>query len=125
MAGASALAAAAGVIVIALAYALHAALEPMIGPAWADCCVALAAAILIGLLGFALIMTVRRPKRPSPEPGGVAERALEFVKSRPVTSAAGAIAAGVLAVRNPGYLGAVVRAFVEGREPDPTPRRRR
>ena len=125
MAGATALAVAAGVIVIALAFALHAALTPLIGAAWADCCVALAAAILIGVLGTLLAMLGRRPKPPPVQSGGVAERALDFVKSRPVTSLAGAVAAGVLAVRTPGYLGAVVRAFVEGRDTTPSPRRRK
>jgi hypothetical protein len=37
-----------------------------------------------------------------------------------VTAIAAAVAAGLLAVRNPKYLGAMIRAFVEGRE---TPRR--
>jgi hypothetical protein len=32
------------------------------------------------------------------------------------------VAAGILAIRNPGYLGSVIRSFVEGEEP---PRRRR
>jgi hypothetical protein len=33
-----------------------------------------------------------------------------------------ALAAGFMAVRNPGYLGAAIRSFIEGREP---PRRGR
>ena len=123
LAGATALAVSAGVIVIALAFALHAALTPLIGAAWADCAVAGAAAILIGVLGALLAGLGRARKRPAPQTSGVAERAFEFVKSRPVTSLAGAVAAGVLAVRNPAYLGAVVRAFVEGRETQPRKRR--
>jgi hypothetical protein len=52
----------------------------------------------------------------------VVERLLDFIKQKPVTALGGAIAAGILAIRNPTYLGAVIRAFLEGREP---PRRGR
>ena len=58
-----------------------------------------------------------RPSRKPGEPENVVERIVDFIKRKPVTAhRRGAIAAGILAVRNPTYLGAVIRAFVEGRD---------
>ena len=122
LAGAVALAVSAGIVVFALAFALYALVEPYVGRAGAGGIVAAAAALLIGILGIVL---TRQGKPPKPKPGEsdtITERIFEFVKAKPVTSIAGAVAAGILAVRNPGYLGSLIRAFVEGRE---TPRRRR
>ena len=119
MASATALATAAGVVVVALAYTLYALVKPEVGPAGAAASVAGAAAILIGLLGFAIGLAARPPKRkkrPSNEPESVVERIADFVRDKPVTAIAGAIAAGLLAVRNPKYLGSVIRSFMEGRE---------
>jgi hypothetical protein len=124
LAGATALAVSAGIVVVALAFALYALAEPYVGRAGASGIVALAAAILIGLLGFVLAMAGRpKPRKPKPgEPDTITDRIFDFVRSKPVTSIAGAVAVGVLAVRNPGYLGSLIRAFVEGRD---TPRGRR
>ena len=120
LAGATALAVSAGIVVVALAFALYALAEPYVGRAGAAGIVALAAAILIGLLGFILAMSgrrrVRKPK-PGDPPETITDRIFDFVRAKPVTSIAGAVAAGILAVRNPGYLGSLIRAFVEGREP--------
>jgi hypothetical protein len=126
LAGAMALAVSAGVVVIALAFALYALAEPYVGRAGAAGIVAVAAALLIGVLGFLLTRLGRPRARPRPkagEPETITDRVADFVRSRPVTAIAGAIAAGILAVRNPGYLGSLVRAFVEGRE-HPRGRRR-
>jgi hypothetical protein len=127
LAGATALAVSAGIVVVALAFALYALAEPYVGRAGAAGVVALAAAILIGVIGFILTRQGRRPARPARKPGEpetITDRIADFVRSRPVTALAGAIAAGILAVRNPGYLGSLIRAFVEGRE-HPGARRRR
>ena len=124
LAGATALAVSAGIVVVALAFALYALAEPYVGRAGAAGIVALAAAILIGLLGFILAMSGRRrARKPKPgEPETITDRIFDFVRSKPVTAIAGAVAAGILAVRNPGYLGSLIRAFVEGRD---APRGRR
>jgi len=119
LAGATALAVSAGIVVVALAFALYALAEPYVGRAGAAGIVALAAAILIGVLGFVLAMAGRsRPRKAKPgePPETITDRIFDFVRSKPVTAIAGAVAAGILAVRNPGYLGSLVRAFVEGRE---------
>lgn len=126
LAGAVALAVSAGIVVIALAFALYALVEPYIGRAGAAASVAAAAAILIALLGFLLTRQGRKRPAADRKPGEgetITDRIVDFVRSRPVTAIAGAVAAGILAVRNPGYLGSLIRAFVEGRE-NPRGRRR-
>ncbi len=122
LAGATALAVSAGVFVIALAYGEFALVKPYVGSAGAAGIVAGSAALFIGLLGVSLAMAGRPPKPKPGEPQNVVERVTDFIKRKPVTAIGGAIAAGILAIRNPAYLGAVVRAFVEGRDP---PRRGR
>jgi hypothetical protein len=122
LAAATMLAVSAGVIVIALAYALFALVRPYVGPAGGAAIVAGAAALLIGLIGLTFALMARRPRRKASEPESVTDRIVDFVKSKPITAVGGAIAAGILAIRNPGYLGRAIRAFIEGRE---APRGRR
>jgi len=116
LAAATMLAVSAGVVVIALAFALFALARPYVGPAGGAAIVAGAAALLIGLIGLTFALLGRRPKRKANQPESVTERVVDFVKSKPITAVGGAIAAGILAIRNPGYLGSAIRAFIEGRE---------
>jgi hypothetical protein len=104
-AGATALAVSAGVFVIALAYGEFALAKPYVGSAGASGVVAGSAGLFIGILGLVLANAGKPPKPKPGEPQNV------------VDALGGAIAAGILAIRNPGYLGAVIRAFVEGRDP--------
>src|SRR5665213_1285019 len=92
LAAAAAFATSASICVVALAFALYALVEPYVGRAGGAAIVAGAAV------------------------GGVAERVLRFVREKPVVAISAALGAGFLAVRNPRYLGAAVRAFFEGRE---------
>jgi hypothetical protein len=113
------LAAAASVLVVALAFALYALVQPYLGAAGAAAAVAGAAAMLIGLLGMGIGL-MARAKRPKPKPNtaaGVAERIFEFVRDKPLMAVSAAVGAGIMAVRNPTYLGSAVRAFFEGRPP--------
>jgi hypothetical protein len=116
LAGATALAVSAGVFVVALAYALFALVKPYVGAAGAAAVVAGAAAVFIAIVGLVLANLGKPPKRKPGEPDSVVDAVIDFVRSKPVTAIAGAVAAGILAVRNPGYLGSLIRAFVEGRE---------
>jgi hypothetical protein len=116
LAGATALAVSAGVIVVALAYALFALVKPYVGAAGGGAVVAGAAALLIGVIGLALTMAARPRKRKPTEPQSVTQRITDFIKDKPVVAIVGAVAAGLMAVRNPRYLGSVIRSFVEGRE---------
>ena len=42
---------------------------------------------------------------------------MSFFREKPVVAISAALGAGFLAVRNPRYLGEVIRSFVENREP--------
>jgi len=112
---AATLAAAAGVIVVALAFALYALAEPRLGRAGAAATVALATAVLIGFAGLimALAGRGRRPRPGAPISGSVLERVLAFISQRPIVAASAAIGAGLMAVRNPKYLGEALRAFLD------------
>ena len=126
MAGATALSVSAGVIVVALAYGLFALVKPYVGAAGASGVVAAAAALLIGLIGLILANLARPPKPPKrkpDEPESVVDRIVDFVRNRPVTAVGAALVAGLLAVRNPSYLGLALRTFVEGRQPPKKPGR--
>ncbi|HUO11417.1 MAG TPA: hypothetical protein VMU37_01550 [Caulobacteraceae bacterium] len=117
LASATALATAAGVIVVALAYALYALVRPSLGPAGGAAVVAGAAALLIGLLGFVMGRAAKGPRRRrSREPDALVDRLVDFIRDKPITAIAAAVAAGLMTVRNPKYLGAAIRAFVEGRD---------
>ena len=122
LAGATMLAVSAGVFVIALAYGEYALAKPYVGAAGAAGVVAGSAALFIGVLGLVLANAGKPPKPKPGEPQNIVERLMDFIKRKPVTALGGAVAAGILAIRNPTYLGAVIRAFIEGREP---PRRGR
>jgi hypothetical protein len=116
LAGATALSVSAGVIVVALAYALFALVKPYVGPAGASAIVAGSAAVLIGLIGLVLSLMARPPKKKPGEPDSLVDKVVDFVTSKPVTSIGAAIAAGILLVRNPRYLGMALSSFFEGPE---------
>ncbi|MBS0409623.1 MAG: hypothetical protein JSR86_06890 [Proteobacteria bacterium] len=106
--------------VVALAFAEYALIEPYLGRAGAAACVAGTAALMIGLGAVVMLGAGSQPKKPAappPRSEALVDRAFEFVKEKPVVAIAAALAAGFLAVRNPGYLGAALRSFVEGQEP--------
>jgi hypothetical protein len=116
---AAAMAASASVLVVALAFALYALVQPSLGSAGAAGTVAGAAAVLIGLLALTIAL-MARTKRPKPKPGatgGMVERAFELLRDQPVMAIAAALGAGFLAIRNPNYLGSAIRSFLEGRPP--------
>jgi len=118
LAAATALAACAGVCVIALALALGAWVEPMVGAAGAAAIVAAAAALILALGALILALGARARRRRLSPPGssGLVERALALMRDKPVVAIVAAVGAGLLAIRNPRYLGAALRSFAEGRE---------
>ena len=66
-----------------------------------------------------LFRSAGRPKTPKVVPKGKDPfaRIVNLVREQPVSAIAAAIAVGVLAIRNPRYLGVAARSFLEGREP--------
>ena len=108
-AAAGAMLAAGGVFVVALAFTLSALMRGVVGPAGAAATVAGAAALLMliaGLIAAAKAGAFRKKR-------SLGEEVANFVREKPVTSAAAALAAGVFAVRNPKALMPLVFAFLE------------
>lgn len=89
--------------------ALYALMLGVLSPAGAAATVAGAAALLLVIVALALTIKLGTFKR---EPT-LGEKAAAFVREKPVTAAAAALAAGIFAVRNPKTLMAVVLAMLE------------
>lgn len=115
LAAAAILATSAAIFVAALAFALFALVRPSLGPAGAAAVVAGSAALLVLLMGVAVAMVPKgKPARINPKGKDPVERIVNFFKNTPITAIAAAVATGVLAIRNPKYLGQAVRSFLEG-----------
>ena len=110
-------AAAAGVIVVSIAFAIYAFAKDYVGAAGAAAITALTFAVVLGL-GMAVMgsrakggrksPTHKRLKHPETAPRTMLERALDTAKERPFVAAAGAVAAGLLALRNPALVATVI-----------------
>jgi hypothetical protein len=109
--GVALLATAAAVALVALAYALYAGLSPLVGPAWASAAVAGAAALVLLIGGLVFIRKPGGGKRPVQDEG-LAAKLIALGRERPLVAAAFAIAAGVIAVRSPGLLTALISAVI-------------
>lgn len=103
---------AAGVMVIALAFALYAWLEPRFGAPLAGCGVALAAFVPIAMAAIIMGRLARAKTRPV-KTGAVIDSLVDLVRDQPLEMIASAVAAGFMAVRNPGYVGEMLRGFME------------
>jgi hypothetical protein len=117
-AGAAAVAAAVAASVVAAGFALYALLEPRIGAPGAAAIVALILALVAAIAGL-ILTRAPRPKRGAAEPEpGLAERVIEIARTKPILAAAGAIAAGVIAWRNPALVGVVMAALLKKPDAD-------
>jgi hypothetical protein len=107
------------IALIALGFALYALVEPALGPAGAAAVVALVMAATVVIMALVLMSMGRgKPaKTVAPGSGNLIEQALAFVKQNPVMVVSAALGAGFLAIRNPKYLGAALRGFLEGERP--------
>ena len=123
MAGVAAIFAAAIVVVVALSFALYAALRDLIGPAWAAAAVAGAFALLALIVAFFLT----RKARPKPVKGdeqNLTARLVELARERPLVAAGAMAAAVVVVIKNPRILTAVATAALASRRAPPADRRR-
>jgi len=113
----AALAAAAVVCVVALAMALHAAVEPSVGPAWAAVIVAGAAVVLMGLLSAFLLIRANPPKalHAVGQEKDLTSRVFELARDKPWVAAGVVVAAAAVALKNPKITAAVVSAVMAGR----------
>jgi hypothetical protein len=110
--GLSAAAAAAAVVVVSAAYAFYALVRTYLGPAGASACLTLAAAVVLAVLAAFLFSRVkgRKPKpHEKAEPAGLVDRLTGLVSDRPVVAASAALAAGLLAWRNPTLVSTVLQ----------------
>ena len=80
---------------------------------------AVAAAVFCLIVAFMLVRAIRPKRKPKtpPRSESLVERAIDFVKDKPIIAIAAAVGAGILAIRNPQYFGAAIRAFVDPRNP--------
>lgn len=113
----AALVACLGVVIVALVYAGHALLEPWLGVSGATAAVVAVVAILIAVA--ALVARVALTPRARPAAAlpatALADRALVFVRDRPVVAIAGAVGVGALVIANPVLVARLARAFLERR----------
>lgn len=116
MAGA-ALAACLGVAIVAVVFALHALLEPWLGAVGATAAVFALVAVLIAA-GAVIAQLVLRPRQPAPvgpPASALVDRALVFVRDRPVVAMVGAVGVGVVVVAQPLLVARITRAFLARR----------
>jgi len=118
----AAVATAAGIAVVAGALALFHLLQEGLGPAGAYAVVAGAAA-LVAVGGALLSGFGQKHPKPQAEPS-LGETVGRMVRERPIISAGAAIAAGLIALKNPGVAGAVLTSFLAGKSQRETGRRR-
>jgi hypothetical protein len=119
----AAVAVAAGAAVVAAAMGLFALLQETLGAPAAYGVVALAATLVAGIGIILGGFKFRREKKPPPEPS-LSETVARVVRERPVVAAGAAIAASLIAIKNPGVLGTLLSAFLAGRAARDPPRRR-
>jgi hypothetical protein len=103
--------------VVAAGFALYALLEPRIGRPGAAAIVALILALIAMIAGLILTRSPRPSKAAEAEPG-LAERVIEIARTKPILAAAGAIAAGLIAWRNPALVGVVMAALLKKPDSD-------
>lgn len=117
LAAGAAVVAATAVSVVALAIALYAVLEGPFGAAGAAAAVAAVFALLIALVGLVAANRSRHnhDKNHGHDHLGIAEKIIDIAKQKPLVATAAAIAAGVLALRNPALVGVILTAFMNSK----------
>ncbi|HEX4197303.1 MAG TPA: hypothetical protein VHZ26_07665 [Caulobacteraceae bacterium] len=113
----AAIATSASVVIVALAFALYALVEPYVGRAGASAVVAGSFAVIAAIIGLVSMPRGRRRRRGEATANDVAEDLMELVRDKPIASAGVALAAGIMAMRNPRVIGEIARAFFQNRKP--------
>jgi hypothetical protein len=114
----AAIAAAATVVVVALAFALYAAVRDLIGPAWGAAAVAGAAAMIALILAWMLTRKAR-PKPVKGDADNLTAKLVELARERPLVAVAAVGAAAAVVIRNPRILTAVITAAFASRPHTP------
>ena len=106
------LATAAGIAVVAAAFALFAFLCEYLSPAGAAATIAGVAALTALIAGLLLKPRAAKRLADAPSQDDMLGRVIELARKRPILAATATIAVGVFAVRNPKLLGALVSALI-------------
>ena len=110
VAAAGATLAAAGVLIVALAYAEFAFARDYLSQAGAAAVVAGTVALIFVIAALVLVLKANwKPRKPEPTLG---EQAAEFIKTKPIAAAALALGGGFLALRNPALVTSLVLGFL-------------
>jgi hypothetical protein len=111
-----ALGAAVATVVVALAFALFAVLDAPLGHAGAAAVVALAFALFAGVVAMIIEFQVkgRGRARHAAEPS-LTDRLGDIARERPLLAAGGALAAGLIALKNPQVVASIVAAVLAAR----------
>ena len=110
------------VAVIALGYAVYAALAMVLVPAGAAAVTAAIFAVAAGV--GALVIAGPREPEPVDEPTGIQDRIVTLFSERPILGTVAGLAAGFIFLRNPA-LATMVAAIMSDKPATPTGRRRR
>ncbi len=121
-AAAGAVLAGAGVTVVAASYALYAWMTAYLPRAGAAAVVAAVFAVIVLAVAFVAVRAAS-PKKPKPseQPRSLVDRGLELAREKPLLAAGGALAAGLIALRNPSLIAALVG--LAGQSPPPKTKR--
>ena len=112
----AAIAAAAAVCMIALAFAIYAGLRDIIGPAWA----AAAVAGIVAFIALVIAFVITRKARPKPVKGdsqNLTAKLIELARERPLVAIGAVAAAATVMLKNPRILTAIVAAAFAPRPP--------
>jgi hypothetical protein len=118
-AAAAAVATAVAASIVAAGFGLYALLEPYLGRPGAAAIVALILALVAAIVALVLTRKAKHKSKPAADQS-LAERAIELARAKPMVAAAAAIAAGVIAWRNPALIGIVAGAILN--RPPPSER---
>jgi len=115
--GLVALATATVVAILAVAFALFAVLTPLVTTAGAAAIVAGVFALIVAIVALVVASGSRHQRYDEDHGGsadfGLVERVFEMARERPLLSVGAAIAAGVIAIRNPALVATIAAAFIE------------
>lgn len=103
--------AAAGVLIVALAYAEFAFARQYLTQAGSAAVVAGTIALVFVVAALVLVLKSNWKPRRKPEPT-LGEQAADFIKTKPIAAVALALGGGFLALRNPTLVTAVVMSFL-------------
>ena len=115
IAAAAAIATAAAVSVVALAFCINALLVPPLGAAGAAGAECAIFAILVAIGGLIAMAAAKKKSKQGPAGDAIslADRLMDLVRDKPMATAGVAVAAGLMALRNPAVIAVIVRTILD------------